>query len=555
MRELRDLGGLHPSDLTGRQRLLVVYAFGIVSVILLFAFVYNWGMRTLEGRPQSIFRSFQTVVETMTTTGYGADSPWEQPVMNLFMALMQLTGVIIGFVTLRVLVIPLFERTPLHLDDRLTGKDDHVVVAEYRRDTDVLLDELEELSVDYVLIESDGEEAKRLSDDRYQAINGDPETADDLDRATIDRARMLITDAGDDTASVVLTALEANEDLRVVSFTESTRRKAALAEVGVDRSVPPHVLIGRRLAGKATTPVTVDAPADGDAEDEVAVREVLVRRNSPLHGVRVRDSPIATHPNLTLVAGWFDGELRVPPSQDERLTPNAVLVVAGPESEIDEVASALGNVQVSAAAGHSRIVVAGSGEGGTAAVDALPTDAEVTTVDQSAGADPDVVGDVTEPATLRDAGIGDASALIVTVDDDATALLTVAMARSLAAGVEILVRVTDAEKESPAFRAGADYVLSVQRVSARLVASEIHGERVMDPATQIRLIRSDATPFVGDTVGELRQGDGRRWTVVGVSRDGTVHTDERTAVEADDDVFVAGDDDAIQEFERMVDAT
>lgn len=550
MRELRNLDGLHPSDLTRRQRLVLVYAASVISIVLVFTLFYDWGMQTLEGRPRSIFQSFNTVIETMTTTGYGADSPWTTPAMNVFVATMQVTGIVIGFVTLRVLVIPLFERTPLNLDDRLTVKNDHVIVAEYQRDTEVLLDELEELDVDYVLIESDEEEAKRLSDEGYQIINGDPERRADLDRASVEKASVLITDAGDSTASIVLTALEANEDLRVISFTASTRRKAALAEIGVDRSVAPHVLIGQRLAEKATTPVAVDSGADSDA---VAIREILVRRESRLHGVRVRDSPLATHPNLTLVGGWFDGELHLPPSPDERLTPNTVLVVAGPENAIAEVTSEVAGVRTPRISAQSRVVIAGLGEGGTAAVETLPEDVPVTTIDESPEANPDVVGDVTEPETLEAADIEDASALVVTVGDDATVLLTVALARSLAADVEILARVTDTEKTSAAFRAGADYVLSVQRVCARLVAAEVHGERVMDPVGQIRLVRAAATPFAGESLAAVRRDTERGWTVVGLSRAGTVRTEGDLVIEPDDEVFVAGSDEAIQEFERTVD--
>ena len=550
MRESWDVDRLHPWDLSRRQRLVLVYVVGLVSVVLFYTVVYNVGMRTLEDRPQSIFRSFQTVTETMTTTGYGADAPWSMPVMNLLMVTMQVTGVVIGLLTLRILVIPLFEQTPLNLDDRLSVKNNHVVVAEYQRDTEVLLDELEELSIDYVLLESDQEEAKRLSDDGYQAINGDPEERSDLKRASIEKASVLITDAGDSTASIVLTALEANEDLRVISFTASTRRKAALAEIGVDRNVAPNALIGRRLAEKATTPVAVDIPSDGDA---VTIREILVRRDSPLHGVRVRDSPLVSHPNLTLVAGWFDGELRLPPSPDDRLTPSTVLVVAGPESVIDEVTGEIGSVRTPRASAHSRVLIAGLGEGGTAAIDALPKGVRITTIDQSEGTEPDIVGDITELETLRAAAIDEASALIVTVADDAIALLTVAMARSLSDNVEILTRVTEAEKASAAFRAGADYVLSVQRVYARLVAAEVHGERVMDPVNQIRLVRTDAASFTGESLSDARGDAECGWTVVGIARDGTIHTDGRTTIEAGDEVFVAGSDDAIQEFERTVD--
>ncbi|AEN05326.1 TrkA-C domain protein [halophilic archaeon DL31] len=554
MRDLLSFNDLDPENLSQRQRLILVFFAGLTSIVLLFTSVYYWGMRTLEGNPRSIFQAFNTVIETMTTTGYGADSPWSSPLMNLFVAAMQISGVVIGFITLRVLVIPLFERTPINLDDQLSSKNDHVVVAEYRRDTELLLDELETLDVDYVLLESDAEEAKRLSDDGYQAIDGNPEDREDLERASIGNAAILITDAGDSTASIVLTALEANESLRVISFTASTRRKAALAEIGVDRSVAPHALIGQRLAEKATTPVSVERPTGDTSEgDEIVIREVLIRRENPYHGARIADSPIAGHPELTLVAGWFDGELRLSPAPDQRLTPNTVLVVAGPENVIDELRNEMQGVSGALRAAPARIVVAGMGEGGMAATEALPAATSVTTVDAAAATEPDIVGDVTEPETLEAAEIDEASALIVTMSDDATALLTVAMARSLAPTLEILVRVTDSEKAAPAFRAGADYVLSVQQLCARLVAAAVHGERIMDPVSQIRLVRADAAPFVGESLASTRAHRETGWTVVGLARNGSIYTDDGITIESDDEVFIAGSDSAIQKFERTVD--
>ncbi len=550
MRTYELLDRLPPKRFTRRQRLLLVYVVGLTTIILAYTLLYNAGMRYFEGDQQSLFHSAQIVVETMTTTGYGSDSPWSTPIMNTMMITMQVTGVVIGFVTLRVLVIPLFERTPLNLDDRLSAKNDHVVLAEYQRNTEVLLDELEELGVQYVLLESEEDEAKRLSDDGYQTIHGDPEDRDDLNRATIERAKLLITDAGDRTASIVLTALEANEDLNVVSFTASTRRKAALMEVGVDRSVAPHALIGQQLAEKATTPVAVEVDVENDA---IGIREVLVRRDSPLHGVRVDESPVAEHPNLTLVAGWFDGELRLPPAPEDRLTPNTVLLVAGPVSEITSFAREIAGLREPSDTAHSTVIIAGLGEGGSAAVESLTADTAVTTIDDDPDANPDVVGDTTEPETLRAAGIEEATALIVTVDDDSSALMTVAMARSLSAEVEILARITDAEKTSAAVRAGADYTLSVQRVCARLVAAEVHGERVISPVNQIRLVRTSGASFAGEQLAAIRQDPNRDWTVVGIVRAGKVLTDESTWVDQEDEVFVAGSDDAIQTFERTVD--
>ena len=71
MRELRDIRGVRPSDLSGRQRLPVRFSVFVVTVVLFFTVVYYVGIHRLEGRDYSVFRALQTVVETFTTTGYG----------------------------------------------------------------------------------------------------------------------------------------------------------------------------------------------------------------------------------------------------------------------------------------------------------------------------------------------------------------------------------------------------------------------------------------------------------------------------------------------------
>lgn len=58
---------LNYRDLTRRQRLLVVYALGLSTLILVYTVAYYWGMRTLEDQPRSIFQALNTVIETMTT--------------------------------------------------------------------------------------------------------------------------------------------------------------------------------------------------------------------------------------------------------------------------------------------------------------------------------------------------------------------------------------------------------------------------------------------------------------------------------------------------------
>ncbi|NHN59996.1 MULTISPECIES: TrkA family potassium uptake protein [Halorussus] len=536
--------------LTRRQRLVMAYAAALVAVLLVYTVLYNYGMRTLEGHDHSLFRSFQTVVETMTTTGYGADAPWETPAMNVFVTFMQLTGVAIGFATLRVLVIPLFERAPLDLSDRLTAKDDHVVVCEYRRDTGVLLDELERLDVDYVLIESDTEEAKRLSDDGYQAIHGDAEDGETLERAVIGDASALVADAGDRNVSVVLTALRRNASLRTVALTDTPTHDGALREIGADTVLSPDALIGRRLGQKTNAWAQSPEPMGDATVGDVRIREVLVRRNSPLAGVRIEDTALAGRSDLTLVGAWIDGDLRLPVDPAAVITPNSVLIVVGTEDAVDDVQEFAAGLRPPRS--HSSVVIAGMGTGGRAADDALGEGVDATAIDREDGRRVDVVGDVRDPETLETAGIEDASALVVTVGDDSTALLAVAIARTLTDDIEILVRVDDTAKSPTAFDAGADYVLSTQRVSARLLARELRGEDVLTPVEQLRVVRVEAGPFAGRSLDEAERGTDAGCVFVGVERDGELLTDRSVVVDSADRLIAAGTDAAIREFEREV---
>ena len=67
-------------------------------------------------------------------------------------------------------------------------------------------------------------------------------------------------------------------------------------------------------------------------------------------------------------------------------------------------------------------------------------------------------------------------------------------------GIEVLFRANEMATVSNTFRAGADYVLAIPQVSARTVARELRGENVLDPASQIRVVRVPATPFAGETI-------------------------------------------------------
>jgi voltage-gated potassium channel len=184
-------------------------------------------------------------------------------------------------------------------------------------------------------------------------------------------------------------------------------------------------------------------------------------------------------------------------------------------------------------------------------------DIDAVTIDTHEREDVDIVGDATERDTLRAADIESAGAIVIGLPGDSASLLATVLARSLNPDIEILVRVSDADATRKALSAGADYVLSVPRVSARMVARELRGEDVLAPASQIRLVRVPATPFAGSTLAESGIYEHTGCRVVAVEDESGLSTavDPQRTFTGDERVVIVGSDEAVQRFLKRYDVS
>jgi Trk K+ transport system NAD-binding subunit len=543
-------------ELSRRDRLILYYLVGLVVLVLCYAVTYNVLMTRLEGVNQSIFASFEFVVQTMTTTGYGQDSGhWSHPLTFAFVSLAQISGIGIGFFTLRLIIIPLFTDAEVNLDDRLTPKENHVIVCEYRRDSAVLLDELDELDIDYVLLSSSEADARDLSDEGYAAIHGSPQDRTAFERASIDSARAVITDAGDANVNTILTVRSIRPDIDLIALTDDSGMRDVLLDAGADSVLSPHGVLGHRLAEKAVSSVSAELTDTTHLGADIEVAEMPVGHGSRLVGTRIRNSNVRERTGANIVGAWIDGELQLPPDPDAIIRPNTVLLVSGDHDSLAALSEFTRRIRPYQP--HERIVVAGEGEVGRAA-GSVVTDAglDAVTIDVDAREGVDVVGDAASEATLREADIETADAIIVGLPDDSDSLLTTVLARSLNPDIDILVRVSDTDATQKALSAGADYVLSVPRVSARMVARELRGEDVLSPASQIRIVRVSAAPFAGSTLAEsgIYERTGCRVIAVEGADGPSASVDPHRRLSGDERLTLVGTDEAVQQFRNRFDA-
>jgi Trk K+ transport system NAD-binding subunit len=539
------------------QRRTVYYSLGLTGVMLVYAVLYHHGMRIFEGEEHTFLHSVQIVVETFTTTGFGSDAPWESPEMNALVIVMDLTGVILIFMALPVLVFPLLEEVlsttvPTTVEN---GVDDHVVICTYTSRADALIDELESWGVEYVIVEPDRERATSLYEDGYTVIRADPESVNGLERAKLADARALVADVSDEVdASIVLTARELTEDVRVVSVVEDPDRTAYHRLAGADEVLSPRPLLGESLATKVTTSVSTDLGGTVEIGDDFEIAELPIHRGSRLVGTTLAESGIRERAGVNVVGAWFRGEFETPPSPDATLTNGTVLLVTGREDQLERLAELTRSAVRRFDPGET--VVIGYGQVGRTVVAALD-DAGLphTVVDRTEAAGVDVVGDASEPETLRAAGVTDARSVILALPDDTTTEFATLVIRDLSPGTEVIARVEEARSIQKMYRAGADYVLSLATVSGRMIASTIlDDEDVLSLDQQVDVVRTPAPGLVGRTVGGALVRTKTGCTVVGIERDGDVITDvgPDARIQEGDELIIAGTDRGIHRFNELM---
>lgn len=541
---------LPAGNLSRRNRLVIYYLVGLVIVVSTYAVLYNIAISRLEGVDQSIFRSLEFVMQTMTTTGYGQDAAsWSHPLMFLFVSFTQVSGIGIAFFTLRLIVIPLFTSAEVDLDDRLTPKSDHVVICEYSRDSAVLLEELQELDIEYVLISSAKQKAKRLSDEGYSVIHGSPQSADALERASVDTARAVITDAGTANVNTILTVESIRPAVEIITLTDDSGMREILLETGADTVLSPHGLLGRRLAEKAVSSFSSEVTDAIELGPDLEMMEVSVHERSRLAGTPIRDSNLREEKGANIIGAWIDGELQMPPDPETTIRPNTMLLVVGNREDLQTLSKYTRPLR--SLLSHDRIVIAGRGEVGQAAQRAVADEGvATTTIDREPHDAVDVVGPAESEDVLQEAEIETAGAIVIGFPDDSAALLTTVLARSLNPNIEILARVNDTDATTKALSAGADYVLSVPHVSARMVARELRDEDLLTPASQIRLIRVPAEPLAGSTLAQSEIFEQTGCRVIAMEDDAgrTGEIDPTYQFSGDERITLVGLDEAVQSF-------
>ncbi len=475
-----------------RRRLLMLIAL-VPMLVLAATGIYMLGMESLEGNPRDFWRALEFAAETVTTTGYGSDTSWKHPLMVLFVIGLQFLGLVLFYMVFPVYLIPfLEERFEARLPRRPPKVRDHVVIYRWGAAVESLAEELVRARVPLVILEHDEATARNLRVRRLPLVYAETMSAG-LDNVRLAQARSLIANASDaDNATVMLMAQQLGYGGEMIALVEDPYHRKPMRLAGADAVVTPRHALGAALAARASHRISPRVSGIQRLGEKLQVSEIPVDGSCTVAGKTLAEAKVGSRTGTSVIGQWVNGHLHTPAGPDTRIEPRGILVAVGSVEALGRLSELASGERRAERSGP--FLVAGYGEVGRKVAQLLRDAGEpVQVIDLHGGEGVDVVGDILDTEVLERLDLAGAQAMIVAIDNDNATLFSTVILKDLAPELPIIARVNEADNVERIHHAGADFAMSISRVSGQILAQRLLHEDALAIDAGLKVQRFPAT--------------------------------------------------------------
>ena len=543
-------------------------ARAMVRLVLIFAasvLVFSAGFHEImafEGRDFSWWTSIYWTLVTMSTLGFG-DIVFESDLGRMYSVVVLLTGallilILLPFTFIQLIYVPWSEamreaRAPRSLPDDTHG---HIIFTGRGAMELVLMRRAALSGVPYVLLVEDSDEAATLYDEGFPVMVGELDAPDTYRAAQAPQAAMLLATRSDETNTNIVFTLREVTDAGLAVTTANAEDAVDILELaGADRIIRLGELLGTAFARRILAPTARSSIISTFEDLDIAETSAA---GTELVGCNLADLDLRERFGVSVVGVWDRGSLQIA-TPDVRIEQTSILLLAGRREDLaayDDAYADDDGDHLGTRHDEQLVVVLGGGRVGRAAVRTLrEAGTRCRIVDRIperiAHLDGHVVGDAADLAVLREAGIDEASAVIVTTHDDDTNIYLTLYCRRLRPDIEILGRVALDRNVSTMHRAGADFVLSYASTGAIEAWNALRHDSTLLLAEGLVVFRV-AMPesLIGEPLGATDIPADTGCTVIGILTAATCLTDlgPDRILPRNAELILIGDDGAEQRF-------
>lgn len=528
---------------------------GLVTLIIaVYSVLFHVLMRR-EGATHSWLTGVYWTLQTMSTLGYG-DLTFRSDLGRMFSVLVLVTGMVFLFVLLpftliQLLYAPWLEarnaaRAPRELAPGASG---HVILTGFGPVELALIERLTQFRVPYVVVVPDVVTAVGLYDRGIQVIVGGVDDPETFRRARVDRASLVAATLSDTVnANIVLSVREAAERVPIVATAAWEPTVEMLRSAGCQEIVQLGELLGlamaRRISGHGGRTHVVGRL------DDLLIAEASAA-NTTLVGRTVRDIRLRERLDVNVV-GLVERGRYAGSSADTRITEDTVLLLSGTRAALDAYDREVRTGEQPPAFA----VIIGGGRVGRATSRSLTRyGVEHRIVERLTERVTDwslyVIGDATDPAVLKTAGLDRAASVAVTTHDDDVNVYVTLYCRRTRPDLQILSRATLEHNVSTLRRAGADFVLSYVPMEANAIFDVLRRGNLMLLAEGLDVFTVRVpNALKGRTIAEAGLRASTGVNVLAIRREGgqAVPPDIQARLEPGMEMVLIGDRDAERAF-------
>jgi voltage-gated potassium channel len=547
-----------------------IYFFAFALLVGLNTYLFYSYYPLLENKPLSWSESLLFVVESMTTVGYGELLPFTSEITRLLAIQIMLSGVIMIFVVIPLLLAPflttlLAPSPPRRTPHKLSG---HTVVMGYDELTKSVIDSLAISDHDIVIIEQDKAKALEIATQyrrRAYVIWGDYDDPDTWSAAHIGGARFVVICMDErQTASVVLGVRELVKG-KIISIVDKLSFNRYLHYAGADYVLSPKDTTGRLLARHAILNPNGDTEPDipGLDRSSISFQDAagleLRLINIPLvFGCKAAFKSLSElhlfeRFGIIVPFLWKAGKFIPSPRDDIVIDNTTSLYLFG---RIESIVSALKEEFTPEGCADALAVIAGFGDVGAAAYHKLEASGvSCIVVDSKKQEVEQVIGNAEDEEVLKKARIEEARFCIVALNDDNVNIFTALMARNLNPVIRILARANEPASVEKLYRAGADYVALLPMIGGQTIARIILADLVTIllelPNNDLVILKQSRTTYPNRLEWFIRKSGVR---IIGIEAPGRSIVSPRPdeVLMEGDAVIAVGNTEQVKRFIRLL---
>lgn len=321
------------------QSKVLLKILGIILFIGMVVFLGSLGYYFIEDY-SPLDAVYMTII-TLTTTGFGEVVPLTTNgkifTMGLLLIGMGIVTYSISSIVTYIFSIDFSIKRRERMEKEIAQMHNHTIVCGYGRMGEIICKKLLAEGVPFVVIEKRENLIKLLQLAKIPYIEGDASNDENLEKAAIKSAKVLVSviDSDSDALYITLAARSYNPKVHIIARANEQNAKKRMMRAGANKVVLPFVMSGLKVAESIINPAVEEFLSLEEIQNEGTVHlgDLHITPESTVVGKKIKDIGPSIHKLIIVGIRKDDKQFIFSPRGDYQFEPGDCIIAMGEQDD------------------------------------------------------------------------------------------------------------------------------------------------------------------------------------------------------------------------------